>query len=351
MLKTSLLRLKRDLELIIQKSKPMKGIGTLKDNLKPFDRSGIDPKEVVILNHRDMDGYLSAISVNLFFNGDTTMKDVQYNEPIDFDELKDKVVFIVDFSLPAADMVKVSKTAKKLYWIDHHIGAINKLKEELSYNDLKNIDGICCDGPSGCELTWMYLNGGIKDIPATILIAGAYDTFRYNGEDTTERVIKKDLKFHEDFIMPMHYGFSKEFTNQSDISLQLLTKSGGSLDSLYSDGKAIYQYKKKMANESVRVNAFLVELEGIKLATMFNNCRGSAEFGDVVKESNAEAMLAIMPNDKGAYLSFYCDSGLPMNKVAESFGGGGHVEAAGAFVNKKILSSIHNKAQPLVFKV
>lgn len=44
-------RLRKDLETVVTKSKPMKGIGVLKDHLKPFDKKGVDPNEVTICCH------------------------------------------------------------------------------------------------------------------------------------------------------------------------------------------------------------------------------------------------------------------------------------------------------------
>lgn len=344
-------KLKQDLETIMGKAKPMKGVGFLKDQIKPFDKINIDKNDVVILNHRDMDGYMSGIITSQFFGG-CEMIDVQYNEEIDIKKLTHKVVFIVDFSLSKEDLTSLSGVAKRVIWIDHHIGPMTKLTKELSKEVSSKVEGILCDGPSGCELTWLYLYGSAENIPPAVLIAGAYDTFRYNNKSESA-IIKADAKFHDEFIMPMHYAYRKEFGDQTDSALQALVATGkdagDKLSSMFVEGTAIWKYVKQEANLNVRNHGFLVELEGIKFASMFNNCRGSSEFGDAIANTEAEAMLAILPNDKGAFLSFYCDDDLEMNKVAQKFGGNGHRGAAGAFVDKQQLSELYSKAKPLTF--
>jgi oligoribonuclease NrnB/cAMP/cGMP phosphodiesterase (DHH superfamily) len=341
-------RLHSTLKEIINVVKPLHGVGTLAENIKPFDKTGINPKDVIILNHRDMDGFVSGIVVHQYIGGGE-MIDVQYNEPVDLDKLK------------------IKDTASRVIWIDHHSSAIKDMETARANNSACIFEGLQCSGPAGCELSWMFMHGNMYNISPVVLAVGAYDTFRFNN-DAPNSIVKRDEQFHQEYIYPLFLALDTKYINQNSVALQMLLDpkfqekneffkdyrpNDGALFELemcLPAGRAIADYIAKKASEAVKYHAFKVVINDIKFVAMFNNRRGSGEFGNAVEATECDAMLAILPTADGVSLSFYSNNGTDVSGVAKSLGGGGHRGAAGCNITYDRLMEIISTRTPLRWK-
>lgn len=162
-----------------------------------------------IFHHNDADGYAAGYLVKKFFNKEKPeLIEMDYSKKFPIDIIKeDELIYIVDFSIEPKDMVDLLRITKRVYWIDHHISAINKYNE---WQDIINevidnpIKGLRFDGISGCALTWLYLYmqineheimPGIKysekqlrnyfeDAPMWLKLIDDWDVWRHKLKDT-----------------------------------------------------------------------------------------------------------------------------------------------------------------------
>lgn len=161
--------------------------------------------KVYVLHHNDLDGYVSADIVKTKYP-EAVCIECSYDKNNQIDksifEFGDKV-FLVDYSLSEEDM-KWFNMHTNFIWIDHHVSAINKSKE----NDYDDIEGIREIGLGGCELVWKYFYPQIQ-VNDFVRLCGEFDTFRTSGD--REYFHKKVLTFfygvslHIDKLNPKNF--------------------------------------------------------------------------------------------------------------------------------------------------
>lgn len=124
------------------------------------------------------DGFAAACVVWLRFAGDVELKPCSYgDEEINPETLRDREVYIVDFSFQRGLLEKMHVAAKSLVVIDHHTTAKDNL-EGLSYCvfDMNH---------SGAVLTWKYFWPEIT-VPELLLYVEDRDLWKFELEDSRE---------------------------------------------------------------------------------------------------------------------------------------------------------------------
>ena len=151
--------------------------------------------------HADHDGEAAAFCVyawtGLHGSGPVSYIPMDYNKSIrDYDIQDNEQVWIVDFSIPTADMDWLLGKTRDVTWIDHHKSAIEKYDQYPH-----KIRGVRRNGEAGCVLTYKYLHwytsrgdgveyldrelSAVSKVPKIIELIGDRDiwAFRY-GEET-----------------------------------------------------------------------------------------------------------------------------------------------------------------------
>jgi len=124
-------------------------------------------------NVKTLDGRCSAALIRLKYP-DTTFIGVDYINKIqilNFLHPTSKIIWIVDYAFPLADMKSAVNQGYALKWI-HHC-------HQYDFFGIESIDNI---ESSSCALTWQYLNPEIKskNMPEVIKLIDDYTMGKYN---------------------------------------------------------------------------------------------------------------------------------------------------------------------------
>ncbi len=265
-----------------------------------------------IFYHNDADGRCSAFiayraNINKVKNND--LIEMDYNKDFPFDKIKkDEEVIIVDFSLQKeGEFKKLLDITKNVVWIDHHISAINKNKEEN-----KTLDGIRRDGTAGCMLTWEYYNPNVK-VPKAVEMVGHYDVWDFGKYGKQLDVLQAGLVL---------------FDTSPNSNNWLSWVFGNGLKEVLGKGRNALQYRTELYKEVIEAVGFFAEFEGHK-AVCCNVAKTSSKLFDSVKE-DFDLMMPFFYDGQQYTISIYTKKdNINCSKLAEKYGGGGHVKASG----------------------
>ncbi len=283
-------------------------------------------KTLSIYHIADHDGKASAAVVRRAFP-QTELLGLNHDMEIPFDEIRsyDKIV-ICDIALPLDFMYELSAT-KEFIWIDHHASVINEYNAAVQQGapELKGLRRI---GTAACCLTWEYFNPG-KPLPEGLRLLGLNDIY--------------DLR--DPKVRPFEYAFQSIGVNRpSDAVWDDLLDNKLDIDDMVAKGQVVLSW---IRNRNIRLShsmAFASEYMGYKCICA-NMPQGYSEFFDTVPDLDSyDFMCNFYMNKNNTWnLSFYTSKdGIDVSKIAASFGGGGHVKAAGASKLKKLPEFLRN---------
>lgn len=128
-----------------------------------------------------LDGAAAAWVVENQVKGNVTCVPSYYGNEPNYEQLKDKVVYIVDFSFPNDILEKIESISKVMILIDHHKTAEEQIK---SFVPKKETTEIIFDmNMSGATLTWDYFKPD-EEPPLHIQYVEDRDLWRFNFEAT-----------------------------------------------------------------------------------------------------------------------------------------------------------------------
>ena len=166
------------------------------------DNLNVVKDRVVCIYHGGncLDGFTSAWIVRNFFKNNSdialTFVAAQYTDLAPMLQLKDATVLIVDFSYSAEVIREIAQIAKHVTIIDHHVSAINALKDA----DLgSNVDTVFSLSHSGAALTAMHLFP-VDSLPPLVSYVEDRDLWRKALPDTEEisaALFSRPLTFDE----------------------------------------------------------------------------------------------------------------------------------------------------------
>lgn len=138
----------------------------------------------VIIYHKDNDGRCAAAvayrALRIAQDLDIMLFEMDYDKA--FPQLPENIekLYLLDFSFGKNTMKKFVDLVgfDKIVWLDHHISAINQLKE------YEKLDGRRTEKWSGCMLTWKWFYPE-KEAPYVVSLVDDYDRWQMNyGDDT-----------------------------------------------------------------------------------------------------------------------------------------------------------------------
>lgn len=308
---------------------------------------------MIIFHHNDFDGRCAAWIVwkkfhkQYYKNGKKVkgkrMKfiEVNYGHRIDFKDIQlNETIYIVDFSFDVEQMKELLKITNNIHWIDHHITAINKFAD-FPYT----IKGIRKNGIAGCVLTWEYLFPD-KKIPYYVRLVGDYDvwTFKY-GMDT--RYFQLGLKVENTELhslnLPAILSSNVKYNFATFLPCWDKLHKPWNVRKIINKGKAIYDYNEKQ-NEQLCNSGFNTELNGYTAFAVNSTYVSSDTFASMEKGYKADFKYDIWigfyktKEGKWKYSLRRPDwSTVDLSEIAKSYGGGGHVAAAGFTIDELIV--------------
>lgn len=274
--------------------------------------------------HVDADGICAGYWVNHYTQQLKEKREffkIDYGMKFPMDEIgKNETVYIVDFSIEPEEMEELLRITKNVIWIDHHATAIKKYK---SFD--KTIKGIRYDGIAGCMLTWLYFNEAvppcedkIKTAPYFTRLIADYDVWKFEYGDETRHF---HMAFETEDISPESETWDYMFL---DAYVEDMISSGGKIS----------QYRDTWAKTYCEVLGFETKFEGLRAYALNLGMCGSDYFKSVA-DKDYDILIGFSFDGDGWRYSLR-SSKVDVSKLAEKFGGGGHVGAAG-FKSKELL--------------
>lgn len=264
-------------------------------------------KSIIILHHNDLDGFGSAWSAWKKFGNKADYLAVDFGEPMPAG-LKNKEIYILDFSYPEAELKALLENNKKLVLIDHHITSKDKVKILKEYVwDTKH---------SGCVLSWKYFHPGQK-IPKLIEYVEGIDLFSFKLKNTREitlflETLPKDFKLWNKVVSGMeNKGKFSEYLKAGRIIAGFMDKIIEIIASNFQD--AIFEGKKVSVVNSPIFNS---ELGGYLLKKIKN------PIAVIWSAKNGEIRVSLRSSKQ-----------VDVSKIAQKYGGGGHKQAAGFYLD------------------
>ena len=334
----------------------------------------------IIIHHADMDGIASALVVQQWmdmYHPDKIMKFIcvgAYGVDFKFDEMlkgqtKEVVVFVLDYSMETEQMQKLLDLIgpKRVIWIDHHLGAIEKY---TNFMPMTTIPGVRVSTDlCGAELAYLYFKDKIPDIPAlaglmkegyagtelnynmmkdkiphTMRCVGNWDVhrepdgvdlrFKYWFDTYVKNIHGRIECFDEDGVIVLDRLF--DFSSAEDYVEYINEKmvpAHDTVEALFANLIKSYGVEMKLPTskfqdyEIISINAPLAISSNI-----FNSVRDKYEIGMIwYTKDHKKYSYSIFRLDKNP------DRLINLNQIASSYGGGGHVGAAGFTLYEKPL--------------
>jgi uncharacterized protein len=283
---------------------------------------------VFVIYHNDLDGELSASLVcSLREPEDDTGRKIfhrmDYKDSLPFDQiLKDEEVWIVDFSLSTEELLKLPTPISKVYWIDHHVSAMERHTKEVNFGKIPEIAGLRDKKYAACVNTYKYLKGNIDmpltDVPYAVRLVGDHDAWRFEYREA----------------WAFFYGATIYDTGPQSSFWYKCLWYNGFLDDVVKEGEVIKRYKQGFDSKYIRSWGFETKFKKHK-AYAINLARcGSQTFGELIDQY--DVCISFVWDGNLCTISLYSVK-IDVSKLATEFGGGGHKGAAG-FTLKEIPS-------------
>jgi oligoribonuclease NrnB/cAMP/cGMP phosphodiesterase (DHH superfamily) len=293
-------------------------------------------EKVYVYHHNDHDGIVAAgVLYNLYpdsQNKEFIFNMIDYAKEINLDHINfenNDEVYFLDYSFTNEHNLNEFKKLldrrspsdfQKVTWIDHH-------KSSFGILDGYTISGILDTSLCGAALTYLYLQPASNEYEVS-------DIYFHN-----EPSVPVFLKYIDDYdcwkhMYPVtndfHYGFT--ISHPTDAIISNLLYSSNGIDKIIFAGEKIQEYL-KFENKEYHVDMYgfeytLPEEHGGYRCFCLNRKGNSLMFGDKVNEYDA-VIPYYFNGDKWRYSMFTIKDNVDCEAVAKSYGGGGHLRAAG----------------------
>lgn len=244
---------------------------------------------------------------------------IDYNTKINPEDYNGQTIIIVDFSFSLEVTKELIKNSFGFVWLDHHASAepVYLAVKDTLQND---IDTIVFDKTkSGVRLAWEHFTSHKlgDEIPPFVKYIEDRDLWKWQYKETL--AFTKALNSY-----PMEFEIW-------DNLFECVPE-----ESLVKEGETIQRFYEKQL-ESIKHNAYEIELNGIKGIAVNANGMFTSELGNILSESYPFALVYSERKDG----KFACGlrsnkNGVNVRLLTEQHGGGGHNNAAGMVVDSKI---------------
>lgn len=267
-----------------------------------------------ILYHKACpDGFASAYVAWTILGDYTETGEVIKYLPVSYYDktpnIKNGKILVCDFSFNETETKKLIKNNELYYNIDHHITAIENLKnidDKYKYFDVNH---------SGAILTWKYFYPGIEP-PVFLNYIEDYDLWKFDYEET--RAFNAVLK-------EIPYNF-KDWHNFKDKEY---------LDNIIDKGKIIIEYQNsviKFQLKHVCVRNQIIDNKNLKIAYLNTNFLINEIANTAVNQLDCDFCVIYSFDEKNNFTRFSlrsCDNKEDVSNIAKFLGGGGHRNASG----------------------
>jgi len=287
-------------------------------------------KNIIFAHNNCADGAAAATAIYLYLTGlhgknDVSVHFVNYGDGKHMlVDVTDANVYIVDFSFPRDDIVKMAGLARHITVLDHHKTALADLGIDVSWKP-SNVDITFDMQRSGCMLAWAWTQEQRK-AAGTAELAEVPALYAY--------VQDRDLW---QFKLPYSKEVSAYIANGVqgvERFEQLLYEFATDMHRVINIGTALYNYQLDIARKALK-NAVLVKAQDGTPFVLVNATTVISETCHMALEQRPEAAFSC------SYFDNYVDGkrivslrgrdsdDFDVSVIAKRFGGGGHKKAAG----------------------
>jgi len=268
---------------------------------------------------------------------------INYGDKFPWEDIKkDEAVYMVDFSLPFEEMIKLYSLCNHLVWIDHHKTAI---KEEEKYYrkhpEQLDIIGYREIGIGACALTWRFLYPNRK-MPFAVKLLAEHDVWDHSDPATLPfqygMRIRNTLPespiwnnaLSEDYVVIG--GIKKDyacFIRDINMEGKAILKYVEQNDKRYAKGAYFYTKINRIVNLPNKNSSHHISYP-YKCIAINKALANSMLFNSV--KTDEDIMIAFHWNGSISswMVSLYTENqDIDVSEIAEKFGGGGHKGAAG----------------------
>lgn len=227
----------------------------------------------------------------------------------------DRVVYFVDFSYKREIMEDICDVAESVILLDHHKSALDDLK------DLKRSNFFTQNATlehSGAVIAWKFVMGD-TELPPILKYIQDRDLWKFEFENT--RPIIANL-------------FSYELT--LDYMANLIDKTEEELEVFAIEGRAIERKYKVDLQKIFKGNRRQIDIAGITVDICNAPPMYSSDIGNMLAQESPGTFGATYHDTKYKRLFSLrsVEGGMDVSKIAEIYGGGGHIRAAGFNVSR-----------------
>jgi len=261
-------------------------------------------EKIMVLYHANCpDGYGAAWSFWRKFGANAEYLPVVHGE--EGPDVKDRDVFIVDFSYDRAIMLDMEEKAKSLIVLDHHKSAEETCGDlPFCYFDMNH---------SGAYLAWNHLFPD-DNVPLLIKYVEDRDLWKWEMQHTEEVLSAVD-------------SFEKTFENWDMLHGYLDAAESIRWKRVKNMGEGILQYKRNLI-KSLLENSYTENILGT-VVPIVNAPFFQSEMASDLAEGNPFAAAYYFDGEGYKFSLRSTEEGEDVSKIAAAFGGGGHKNASG----------------------
>jgi len=217
-------------------------------------------------------------------------------------------VLLVDFSYKKDVLENMLKTASSITILDHHISAEKDLSELLKNEKIK---GLFDMNKSGAMLAWEWFNPD-KQPPKLIKHIQDRDLWQFRLEGTRE--IQAALSSY-----PYDFNIWDKFMANNDYEIEILKQ----------DGAAIERKLQKDIKELIKSGVRRMNIGGYNVPVLNVPSAYVSDAGNIMSINEPFAACYWDHPDGRSFSLRSSEKGVNVSEVAQKYGGGGHVKAAG----------------------
>lgn len=268
-----------------------------------------DKNIVVIYHKRCHDGFGAAYAAWKKFGDSAEYVPVGYSDDA-LEGLEGKEVYLLDFSFEIpGEMERLAKVTKRFVTLDHHESSkeLTETAPEHIYDEKR----------SGATIAWSYFHPETK-MPRLMQYLEDGDLYQYALRET--RDVFSYLAVQEDDF-------------QSWDALVRTLEDDSTREHFLIKASAYTEYFKLLAEVSIGA-AKKVRFEGYEcyFTTTMPLMTMRSYVGHALYEKLPPLALVVSAHPDGFGVSIRGDSSVDVSKIAQKYGGGGHVGSAGFFI-------------------
>lgn len=262
-------------------------------------------KPIVVLYHAECkDGFTAAWAAWKKFGAKADYIPIKLSNPL-LQEVKNRVVYTLDFIYPDIYLEKFIKDNKKIIAIDHHISNKNFIKKVSEH--------IFDINHSGAALAFKYFHPGEK-LPKIVGIVEEGDLWKFKSKNVKEvlayiGLLDFDFKIWDKLISD----------GEKEISYRKFVEKG----------KDIILYENKIIGDIINNNAYPVIFEGHTIYAVNAPRFLKSQIGMLLSKKYPPFALIWMRDKDRVEVSLRSNGDLNVSEIAAKFGGGGHKNTAG----------------------